>query len=191
MESLRTKRTALSAKLASYEARLVQTPQVVQEYLDMTRDRENSLARYREMKAKLMEAEVAQELEKDRKSERFSLIDPPQFPERPRSPNRPAILWVGLIAALGVGMGYGGAAEAVDPSIKSAKQLGRKFPAPILSVIPHIETAEERAKRKRKRLVLWALIAAALVLAAVLIHLFYMPLELLWYLIPRRLGISM
>jgi uncharacterized protein involved in exopolysaccharide biosynthesis len=190
MEGVRAKRKDLSAKLATYEARLVQTPQVEQEYLDLTRDRENSLVRYREMKAKLMEAEVAQELEKDRKGERFSLIDPPQFPERPRTPNRPAILLIGLVAALGGGMGYGGAIEAIDPSIKSAKHLGRSFTAPILSVIPRIETAEERTKQRRRRLALWAVLAAVFVAGAVGIHLFYLPLEVLWYLIPRRLGIA-
>jgi polysaccharide biosynthesis transport protein len=191
MEGLRKKRTELSAKLATYEARLVQTPQVEQEYLDLSRDRENSVSRYREMKAKLMEAEIGQELEKDRKGERFSLIDPPQFPEKPRSPNRPAILLIGLVAALGGGLGYGGVLEAADQSIKSPKQLGRTFGAPILSVIPRIETARERARRRRKRMVLWALVAAGVVIAGVLIHFFYMPLEVLWYLIPRRIGIAL
>src|SRR5262249_48391972 len=109
---------------------------------------------------------------------------------RPRTPNRPAILLVGLVAALGGGVGYGGAREAIDPSIKSAKQLGRSFAAPILSVIPRIETAEERLKGKRKRLALWGMLAAGIVAAAVTIHVFYIPLEVLWYLIPRRLGIS-
>ncbi len=191
MEGLRKKRTELVAKLETYEARLVQTPQVEQQYFDLTRDRENSVARYRDMKAKVMEAEVGQELEKDRKGERFSLIDPPQLPEKPRSPNRPAILLIGLVAAAGGGLGYGGLLEAADQSIKSPKQLGRIFAAPLLSVIPHIETAEERTRRGRKRIVLWMLVATGIVIAALLIHLFYMPLEVLWYLVPRRLGIAL
>ena len=36
-----------------------------------------------------MQAEVAQELEKDRKAERFSLGEPANLPEKPISPNRP------------------------------------------------------------------------------------------------------
>jgi succinoglycan biosynthesis transport protein ExoP len=103
--SLRQKKVALGERLTDLETRLAQTPQVEREYLDLVRDRENSVTRYRELKAKLMEADIAQELEKERKSERFSLIDPPQYPEKPRSPNRPAILLIGL--ALGVLGGAG------------------------------------------------------------------------------------
>jgi uncharacterized protein involved in exopolysaccharide biosynthesis len=185
------KRTELEAKLARYDARLVQTPQVEQRYQDLVREHENAVVRYREMKAKLMEAEVAQELEKDRKGERFSLIDPPQLPEKPRSPNRPAILVIGIIGALGGSLGYAGVLEALDRSIKSPTHLGRAFGAPILSVIPHIETADERARARRNRLLIWAAVGGGLVLAAVLVHLFHMPLEVLWYVLARRLGIAL
>ncbi len=77
-------------KWRNYEARLEQSPQVEREYLDLNRDHENSIRRYQEVKAKLMEAEVAQQMEKDSKGERFSLIDPAQLPEKPFSPNGPA-----------------------------------------------------------------------------------------------------
>jgi len=190
-QGLRKKREEATAKLSIYEARIVQTPQVEQEYLDLVRDRENTLARYREMKSKLSESQVAEDLEKDRKGERFSLIDPPQLPERPRSPNRPAILLLGVVVALGGGLGYGGLLEALDPSIKGPKHLGRSFGAPILSVIPHIETAGERAARRRTHTLLWVGLLAALIAAALLVHFFYMPLEVLWYWLPRRLGIAL
>jgi len=66
--------------------RLTRMPQVEREYVNLKRDYENSQMRYRELKAKQMEAEVGQQLEKERKGERFSLIDPPQLPEKPSSP---------------------------------------------------------------------------------------------------------
>jgi uncharacterized protein involved in exopolysaccharide biosynthesis len=190
MTALRTKRVDLEKRLAVYEARLVQTPQVEQEYLDLTRERENTLARYREMKGKQMEAQVAQELEKERKGERFSLIDPPQLPEEPRSPNRPVILVLGLVAALGGGVGYGSVLEALDRSIKSPRQLARVFPAPLLSVIPHIETAAERRRRLRNRWLLTAGIAVAVITALVLVHLFYRPLGVLWFALLRRFDLQ-
>jgi len=66
--------------------RLTSMPQVEREYVNLKRDYENSQMRYRELKAKQMEAEVGQQLEKERKGERFSLIDPPQLPENRSSP---------------------------------------------------------------------------------------------------------
>jgi uncharacterized protein involved in exopolysaccharide biosynthesis len=189
-QALRKKRADLEAKLAGYDARLMQTPQVEQRYQDLVRERENAVTRYREMKAKLMEAEVAQELEKDRKGERFSLIDPPQLPEKPRSPNRSTILLLGVIGAMGGGLGYGGVAEALDRSIKSPRHLGRTFGAPVLSVIPHITTLQEHARARRRRIVLWVIAAASLTLGLLLLHFFYMPLEVLWYALPRKIGMA-
>ncbi len=56
-ESSRSKRAALQSKVASYDQRLEQTPQVEREYLELTRDHEASLMRYREIRAKQMQAE--------------------------------------------------------------------------------------------------------------------------------------
>ena len=53
-----------------------QMPEIEREYHDLTRDYDNAQTRYREVKAKQMQTEVAQALEKDRKAERFSLGEP-------------------------------------------------------------------------------------------------------------------
>lgn len=188
-QSIQKKRVALGARLGDYEQRLIQTPQVEQEYLDLTRERENTLARFREMKQKQMEAQVAQEMEKERKGERFSLIDPPQHPERPRSPNRPLILLAGSVFALGGGVGWGGVREALDGSIKGPRQLARHAPVGLLSVIPRIETPERQARRRlRQRLAIGALVGG-LLLALGLVHLFYEPLNVLWFVLLRRFGL--
>ena len=189
-KALQIKRKELLAKRNQYETRLEQTPQVEREYLDLSRDHENSALRYREIKAKLMEAQVAQELEKCAKAERFSLIDPPQFPEKPRSPNRPAILLFGMVAALGGGVGYAGVLEGLDGSVKNPKQLSRVLHTPLLSVIPYIHNDADRARRRRKHLLIaaTAVIGVASVLAA--IHFLWMPLEVFWYYVLRRLQLS-
>jgi uncharacterized protein involved in exopolysaccharide biosynthesis len=191
MVSARARRKEIEVRLQRFEARLVQTPQVEQEYLDLTRERENTLARYHEMRQKQMEAQVAQELEKERKGERFSLIDPPQLPEKPRSPNRPAILLLGTFAAIAGGIGVGGVGEALDRSIKGPKQLFRTLSAPILTVVPHIEIAEERAQRRRRRIFLGFGGAAGLILCLAAVHVLHRPLGVLWFVLLRRLNIGL
>lgn len=188
--ALRSRRQDLGVRLADLEQRLQQTPQVEREYLDLSRDRENSVVRYRELKAKLMEAEVAQELERGRKSERFSLIDPPQYPEKPRSPNRPAIVLIGLVLALGGGLGYAGVAEGLDNSVRNARDLVRSTALPLLSVIPYISNGADHARRRRRRLLIAGGAFVAAVLALLLIHFFFMPLEVFWYWLLRRLRID-
>ena len=134
----------------------MQIPDIEREYHDLTRDYQNAQTRYREMKAKQMQAEVSQELEKDRKAERFSLGEPAHLPERPMSPNRPAIALIGLIAALGGGLGLAGLREAFDTSVKGPLELARLATVPILTAIPYIETQWEQVGQRRRNLDDWS-----------------------------------
>jgi len=189
LKTMRAKRTDLKAKMASYESRLEQAPQVEREYLDLNRDHENSIRRYQEVKAKLMEAEVAQQMEKDSKGERFTLIDPAQLPEKPNSPNRPAILLLGMILSLGGGVAYAGVLESMDSSIKNSKMLASLLDAPLLSVIPYMENSEDRRKKTKLKASLVIGVIAGISLIALSIHFLWKPLDVIWYMIMRKLDI--
>ncbi|HFD80808.1 MAG TPA: lipopolysaccharide biosynthesis protein, partial [Gammaproteobacteria bacterium] len=123
IRSLRKKKEELRARLRDYETRLIQTPQVEREYLALNRDLQNATAKYQEIRAKQMEAQVSQQLEKERKGERFELIEPAILPEEPVSPNRPAIIFLSLVLALGAGIGYAAIAESMDDAVRGGKSL--------------------------------------------------------------------
>jgi protein tyrosine kinase modulator len=191
LKSSRTKRAALQSKLASYESRLLQTPEVEREYLEMTRDHEASWQRYREIRAKQMQADIGQELEKDRKGERFSLIDPPQLPEQPSSPNRPAILLLGLALSMGGGVASAAVAENLDRSVRGSKTLVELLEVPVLAVIPYMETGQEKLHKRRVTWIIVASLVAALGVIVLLIHFFWIPLDVLWFRILRKLDMYM
>jgi uncharacterized protein involved in exopolysaccharide biosynthesis len=184
--ALKKHREELRTRMARLESRLEKTPEVEKDYLELSRDRENSVVRYREIKAKLMEAEVAQDLEKDRKSERFSLIDPPQYPEKPRSPNRPAIMLVGLMLALGCGIGSVALLEALDNSVRNSRELVHTLAVPLLSVIPHISNDADRRRREFPWKLVLPSAAGGIALLLLAIHFLWMPLGVLWFSILRR-----
>jgi len=186
-QSLRGRREEVKSRLAAYNARLEQSPGVEQGYRDLVRDQENAVAKYKEIRAKQMEAQVALELEKGRKGERFSLIDPPQYPERPFQPDRKKLLATALAASVGSGVGAAALAESLDRSVKSARALGLLLETPVLGVVPRIDDPE-RARRRRR----WWLLGAAACLALLLLalaaaHFFVMPLDSLWHVLLRRL----
>jgi succinoglycan biosynthesis transport protein ExoP len=181
LKTLRAKRVELKAKMASYESMLQQTPQVEREYLDLSRDHENSVHRYQELKAKEMEAQVAQELEKGSKGERFSLIDPPQLPEKPASPNRPAIVLLGLILSIGGGVGYAGILESMDASVRGSKALVGLVQVPLLGIIPYMENDEDRKRKQKGNKVLLFSIVGGIGVLLLLIHFFWLPLDVVWY----------
>lgn len=179
--ALKTKRTELKDKLTSYEKRLAQMPEVERAYLDLKRDYDNSVRRYQELKAKEMEAEIGQQLEKERKGERFSLLEPPQFPEKPIRPNRPAIVVLGFILSIAGGLGYALAADGMDSSVRSARGVTAILSAPPLSVIPYMKNNEDLVRaEKTKRLAIIAFVSS-FVVAVLLVHLLWTPLDVLWF----------
>ncbi len=181
LKTLQTKRSELKAKMASYETLIQQTPQVEREYLDLSRDHENSVRRYQELNAKQMEAQVAQEMEKGSRGERFSLIDPPQLPEKPHSPNRPAIILLGLILSIGGGVGYAGILESMDASVRGSKALVGLVQAPLLGIIPYMENDEDRKRKQKGSNVLLLSIVGGIAVLLLLVHFFWLPLDVVWY----------
>ncbi len=188
LSSFHKTKKELEAKLDNYERRITASPQVEKEYRNLTRDYDNALTKYKEIKAKQMEAELAETLEKKNKGERFSLIEPPQLPEEPESPNRLAILFLGLIFSMTGGIGIVATAETLDSSIHGTRGVAHAIGISPLAVIPLITNAADRRRKMLRQFIFVALAVSIVVGACILIHLFFMPLDVLWFSILRRLG---
>ena len=67
----------------------------------------------------LMEAKVTQGMEKAQHAERFTIIEPASFPEKPDRPNRLKIILTGLFLSLFGGIVLVAAQESLDQSIKT------------------------------------------------------------------------
>jgi uncharacterized protein involved in exopolysaccharide biosynthesis len=190
ISSLKRERKDLLQRLAEYEQRLTQTPQVEKEYRGITREYESVLREYGETRARLMEARLAESLEKDRMGERFSIVESPRLPEEPISPNRPVILFLGLLLALGLGVGTVIVMEIMDDTIHGATNAGSFNGTAPLATIPYIVTASEQ-RRNRNKLAYGSVGATALmVIALVSIHFAYKPLDVLWIVLMRKLGLA-
>lgn len=171
------------------ETRLLQSPQVERDYLMLARDYENAILKYRELRAKRMEADIAQELERERKGERFSLIDPPAMPEKPVKPNRMAISFLGIIIALGLGIGQAFARDAMAGNVYTARDLDLLQGVPPLTSIPYYKTEEELTRQKSIRRVSTAVTTTLVLLGLLMIHIFSMPMDVLWYKVLRKLTV--
>lgn len=189
LEALRETNAALKRRARQYAERLEKTPQIEPDYLDLVRDRDNTAQKYHDLRSRLMEAQVSQGLEVQRKGERFSLIDPPDFPEKPDKPNRPAIVFLGLVLALAGGVGVGAASESLDHSIRSPDALKALTEVPPLAVIPYMPNAEDVARQARQRAVIrWGGAGFALTLL-VIVHFLWLPLDVMWFAAMRKLGL--
>ena len=142
-------RARAKQKLAEYEGRLVQTPHVEQEGLALQREYDTTVKKYREIKQHLMGADIAVQLEKEQKGERFSLLEAPYLPVSPQFPNRRAFLLLGIVLGLGGGVGFASIAEYMDRTIHGSFAIASVLRAPPLAVIPHIPIGDPVTESRR------------------------------------------
>ena len=185
--SLEVSRRQLRAKLAGLEDRMAKAPAVERDYATLSRDLDNNQLKYRDVRQKQMEAQVSQNLEDERKGERFTLIEPPTQPEQPASPNRVAIAIAGVVLALASGIGIGLLLEQLDTSIRTRRDLELLLNVPPLAVVPWIETRHDRHARRMRHSLGVAGVVGAIAVALVLTHVLYRPLDVLWQVALRRL----
>jgi len=185
--SLQSRRTQVNARIAEYEARIAKTPAVERDYTVMVRELDGAQLKYQEVRHKQMEAQLAENLESERKGERFTLIEPPLAPQEPASPNRILIIVLGAILSIGAGIGTAVLLEKLDDSIRGRRDVEVLLSTAPLAVLPWIETNADRAARTRLRKFSYAGAFGSVVLAAGLIHFLYRPLDVLWQVALRRL----
>lgn len=190
LEALKTSRTTIKRRLQDYAKRIERTPELEPDYLVLARDRDTSSQKYQDIRSRLLEAKVSEGLEVQRKGERFSLIDPPGLPESPEKPNRKAIALLGFILALAGGAGSAAVVEHLDRSIRTPEQVVRLTQAFPLAVIPYMPNREDLTRALKRRRMIRAASLGALALLLLVSHLFWTPLDVLWYATLKRFGVE-
>jgi len=175
------RRAKLVDKLAAYEEKILQTPRIEGEYRTILRNLNSASSRHQETLAKQRTAEIAREMEKERKGEKFTLIEPAILPEEPISPNRPAIIFLSLVLALGAGVGSAAVAESMNTAVRGAKGLTTLLHMAPLAVIPYLPNAAETRASKQKRLIMVITIIAGIIIMLLMVHFLFSPLDVLWF----------
>ena len=186
IDSLQKKETELRTKLRGIDQRIAGTPAVEQQYRGLSRDYDNAWAKYKDLKIKQTEAKLAESLETGRKGERFTLIEPPLLPEEPAKPNRLAIVLLGMLLSIAGGIGAAAVRENMDGTVRGAKGVAAVIDMTPLAGIPYIETEEDTRQSSRRRWMLGGAVTTLISAVVLGAHFFFMPLDVLWYVVLRR-----
>ncbi len=190
LDALRSSRAIVKKRLQDYAQRIERTPGLEPEYLSLTRDRDSSSQKYQDIRSRLMEAQVSQGLEVQQMGERFSLLDPPSLPEIPEKPNRQALAILGVILSMISGGAAAAAAEHLDRSIRTSEQLVRITQSLPLAIIPYMPNRKDLARVIRRRRIIQGATLGAMAILLLISHLFWTPVDVLWYATLRKLGIE-
>ena len=150
ISSLKAERGRILADISRYQARVESVPTVEQELLSLTRDYDNIKRSYESLLTKRIDARLAENLEKSRQGEQFTILEKAVPPADPHSPNTLAYLAGGL--AVGGLFGLGGALlrDQTDSTYSDAESLQEAFPGvPVLATIPIFSSPETAGARAR------------------------------------------
>ncbi|MCX5894769.1 MAG: hypothetical protein NTZ51_02900, partial [Proteobacteria bacterium] len=105
-------------------------------------------------------------------------VEPPNFPLRPIKPNRPLIVAIGFVVGTGLGILLIITWEFLYQTVRSADDLSKITPFPVLSELPEIpsDNVKEITKIRKRAILLLIIVAVPVLLFA--IGMLYKPLEL-------------
>lgn len=170
-----------------YRQRIANTPKVEETYNYILSQRNNTQAKYDDLMRKHMEAKVAHGLEKEQKGEHFTLIEPARVPKKPYKPNRLKILFIGIVLAVGSGVGWATLREMNDHSIRDSDSLTMATSFPVLASIPEIVTEEDIQRKKKRQVIVTAALVLGVIGSVVTFHFLVMKLNVLWMKLMQRI----
>src|SRR5690606_8986716 len=123
IQETRNQIAATARKIAELEAIILEIPQVERGLSVLDRTHADLLDKLQSLESKQAQAQLSQNLEEEKKAERFVLLEPPIVPTEPYSPNRKKILGIGGFLGIALGVACIFLVEMLDRRIYSASEL--------------------------------------------------------------------
>ena len=141
--AVESERSALTGQIASLQASRQQT---IEELMQYSVDQQEDLSKksnynlyqrlYEDMKTKLEQAKITQELGKNAENS-FIIIDPPRVPAKPSKPNQALIIAGGSVFGLVLALAGALVAEFLDSRLRTLHDL-EVFQVPVIALLPQL-----------------------------------------------------
>jgi polysaccharide chain length determinant protein (PEP-CTERM system associated) len=129
----------IQEQIKAAQARVQSTPEVAQQYKQLTRDYQTALDFYKELLNKRAQSAMATDLERRQEGERFTPLDPANLPDKPAFPNRPEFALGGFGGGLVLGLGLAFLLEMRDTSLRTERDVEFSLQLPVLAIVPAFE----------------------------------------------------
>jgi|SRR5215469_682050 len=134
----------LKASIDSYQAKLALSPDVEEQYKQLTRDNETARAVYEGLLQDESKAEIQSEMEHEQQGEQLKLLDGANFPNAPSFPVRWMFAVGGFAVGLSVGIGVALFVEVRDKSLRNASDVAAVLDLPMLASLPWVPHGEQK-----------------------------------------------
>ncbi len=131
----RTRQAQINKQIRDYQTRIQSTPQVEEQYKQLTRDTQTSQALYDNLLGKLNQAQMATDLQNRQQGETFSVLDPANLPDNPIYPKRRVFASGGLAGGFALGLLIVALLEYRDTALRNERDIWAFTQLPTLAVI--------------------------------------------------------
>lgn len=160
-EQLRLKSIDTESELRMLERRLIDqdaeverldylalsVPRVEAEFKSLDRDYQVLRRSYEELLQRREQARLSQEVEAKAEKTQYRVVDPPNVPTIPSSPNRPLLMSMVLVVALGAGVLLAVGLGQLDDSFGTTQQIKLALRYPVIGGISLILSAAQLRRR--------------------------------------------
>jgi uncharacterized protein involved in exopolysaccharide biosynthesis len=137
IRELQRQESQIRSQIGMYRARVDSAPRVEQQFTTLQREYELEKQQYAELNGRKRNSEIAEQMERSRGSEQFTVLARAGFPTEPDNP-KPVRLWtIVLLVGCVIGGGLALGREYLDRSIHDSRALN-DLDLPVLGEIPRI-----------------------------------------------------
>jgi hypothetical protein len=135
IQAKRAEQTQLNKQIRDYQSRIQSTPQVEEQFKELTRDAQTSQGQYDSLRDKLNQAQQAADLQNRQEGETFSVLDAANLPDNPTFPKRRVFASGGFAAGFALGLLLVALLEYKDTALRTERDVWAFTKLPTLAVI--------------------------------------------------------
>jgi polysaccharide chain length determinant protein (PEP-CTERM system associated) len=150
VQSLGSRRASIQNEIATMTSQQISNPQVAAEQARINRDYDVLKQQYDKLLADREELRLRGQVQTERSSIKFQVIDPPTTPRSPVAPNRLLLLFGVLVAGIGAGIAAALALGQLRSTFATTASLEKALGLPVLGAISQNLTDKARTQRSRR-----------------------------------------
>lgn len=131
-------------RIKLYQSRVESSPEIEQQYKQLTRDYQVALDFHNELLKKRDQSAMATDLERRQEGEQFQVLDPANLPDSPSFPKKPQFVLGGLAGGLALGCALAVLLEMQDTSLRSEKDIELLLRVAVLATVPLVRPSSQR-----------------------------------------------
>ena len=148
--ALSSRKAQIQGQINAVLAQQASNPEVSAEQTRLERNYQVLKVQYDKLLADRDDVRLRGDVQSQTASAKFSVIDPPSSPKSPATPNRPLLLTIVLLAAIGGGTGAAFAMGQLQGSYATPSALAKASGLPVLGSIHEVLKRDERTDRQKK-----------------------------------------